>query len=254
VKILQFSYNQDYKHFLFPGSRRKFREKIILCEGLLCVAHTTHKKIERGSVEHGKNVIIVWTTSGCKKHWKLLWKIIIRIHIANNIMTYSQFSYRNAKERRNEWMNEWRKKEWRNLREKGRNTWTENLHENNKCRWLWMRKTSEIFFSLRWIYFIFIFFGVHKHVLYWMELRVEHKHAALLSHFIRWSDLEQCGKYGGKLDCFLFSFHCCLLSASHDRKMASWFGFWINFNCSTYKCTCILCEIRSAHPRILEYL
>ena len=34
------------------------------------------------------------TTSGCKKHWKLLWKIIIRIHIANNIMTYSQFSYR----------------------------------------------------------------------------------------------------------------------------------------------------------------
>lgn len=62
-------------------------------EGGSCTKCSKKKMREEGK-RRKQNVIIVWTTSGCKKHWKLLWKIIIRIHIANNIMTYSQFSYR----------------------------------------------------------------------------------------------------------------------------------------------------------------
>jgi hypothetical protein len=100
---------------IFPQSTRKRRKSItkhktinisllpesnIKEENFCCSYNPPLTAFDVGIYEE-ENVIIVWTTSGCKKHWNLLWKIIIRIHIANNIMTYSQFSYRrNTKKRR----------------------------------------------------------------------------------------------------------------------------------------------------------
>lgn len=69
------------KHFLFPA------ESFTLPSFVLA----TLRRRQDGKI---RKMLSFETTSGSKKHWKLLWKIIIRIHIANNIMTYSQFSYR----------------------------------------------------------------------------------------------------------------------------------------------------------------
>lgn len=92
-KVLQFSSKQHNitKHKTINIS---FLPVLALCcmdTEEIFFSETTPRKKQRKKEE---NVIIVWTTSGCKKHWNLLWKIIIRIHIANNNMTYSQFSYR----------------------------------------------------------------------------------------------------------------------------------------------------------------
>lgn len=80
------------------------------------------------------------TTSGSKKHWKLLWKIIIRIHIANNIMTYSQFSYRNATPKKCRWT---KKKE--NPRTRRRKSC---VKQRTPFRWLRRKgKSHFLFFS-----------------------------------------------------------------------------------------------------------
>lgn len=76
---------RSHKHFLLPV---KSSRSLLLCRQPPLKRSSEGAKIRK--------MLSYETTSGCKKHWKLLWKIIIRIHIANNIMTYSQFSYRNA--------------------------------------------------------------------------------------------------------------------------------------------------------------
>lgn len=106
-------------------------------------------------------------------------------------MTYSQFSYRkeNGKRRENKKMG-------------GKSPW------NNKCRWLWCEgkrmKRKEKNFVLRK-------FGVHKHVFCHslILLKNEGKNSWSSKTYCMYTpfsslfaDLEQCGKYGGKLDCF----------------------------------------------------
>lgn len=78
----------SHKHFLFPV------DSFTLAS--LCFVPATLASRNESLPKKGKarKTLSYETTSGSKKHWKLLWKIIIRIHIANNIMTYSQFSYR----------------------------------------------------------------------------------------------------------------------------------------------------------------
>lgn len=114
------------------------------------------------------------TTSGCKKHWKLLWKIIIRIHIANNIMTYNANFLIERNPRKNSPPTHKENPQWSRL---------DDCEGSEKSFLLSPFAVPEIW-------------GFIKHV---FCTALPSFHTRTLSSL---STRKQWGKYGGKLDCF----------------------------------------------------